>query len=74
MDEYKRMIYRELYDERSTYNYQDFIKRVVKSFPFKIELVQTDNGTKCTNAMLTDKPKSTLFKIEPERFGKSAPE
>lgn len=69
IDEYTRMVYREMYDEHSTYSSQDFIRKVVKFFPFKIELVQTDNGTEWTNAMLTDKPKPTLFEAELEKLG-----
>lgn len=45
IDEYTRLVYRGRYDEHSTYILQDFIRKVAKSFRFKIELVQTDNGT-----------------------------
>ena len=69
IDEYTRLVYREMYDEHSTYSSQDFVRKVVKFFPFKIELVQTDNGTEWTNAMLTDKPKPTLFETELEKYG-----
>ena len=69
IDEYTRMVYREMYDEHSTYSSQDFLRKVIKFFPFKIELVQTDNGTEWTNALLSDKPKPTLFEAELERYG-----
>ena len=69
IDEYTRLVYREMYDEHSTYSSQDFVRKVVKFFPFKIELVQTDNGTEWTNAMLTDKPKPTLFETELKKYG-----
>lgn len=66
IDEYTRLVYREMYDEHSTYSSQDFVKKMVKNFPFKIELVQTDNGTEWTNALLSNKPKPTLFEKELE--------
>lgn len=69
IDEYTRMVYREMYDEHSTYSSQDFIRKVVDFFPFKIELVQTDNGSEWTNAMHSDKPKPTLFEAELEKLG-----
>lgn len=69
IDEYTRLVYREMYEEHSTYSSQDFIKKVIKFFPFKIELVQTDNGTEWTNALLTDKPTPTLFEEELAKNG-----
>lgn len=69
IDEYTRMVYREMYDEHSTYSSQDFIRKVVAFFPFKIELVQTDNGTEWTNAMISNNPKPTLFEAELEKLG-----
>ena len=69
INEYTRLVYREMYDEYSTHSSQDFVRKVVKFFPFKIELVQTDNGTEWTNAMLTDKPKPTLFETELKKYG-----
>lgn len=61
IDEYSRLVYREMYDEHSTYSSQDFIRKVIRFFPFKIELVQTDNGTEWTNALISNDPKPTLF-------------
>ncbi len=61
IDEYSRLVYREMYDEHSTYSSQDFIRKVIAFFPFKIELVQTDNGTEWTNVLLSNAPKPTLF-------------
>lgn len=69
IDEYTRLVYREMYDEHSTYSSQDFIRKVVKIFPFKIELVQTDNGTEWTNALISNTPKPTLFEEELEKLG-----
>ena len=68
IDEYTRLVYREMYDEHSTYSSQDFIRKVVKFFPFKIELVQTDNGTEWTNALISNTPTPTLFEAELEKL------
>lgn len=67
IDEYTRLVYREMYNEHSTYSSQDFVKKMVKFFPFKIELVQTDNGTEWTNALISNTPTLTLFEEELER-------
>lgn len=69
IDEYTRLVYREMYNEHSTYSSQDFVKKMVKFFPFKIELVQTDNGTEWTNALISNTPTLTLFEEELERNG-----
>ena len=69
IDEYTRLVYREMYDEHSTYSSRDFIQKVVKFFPFKIELVQTDNGTEWTNALISNVPTPTLFEAELEKLG-----
>lgn len=69
IDEYTRLVYREMYDEHSTYSSQDFVKKMIKYFPFKIELVQTDNGTEWTNALISNTPTPTLFEKELERNG-----
>lgn len=69
IDEYTRLVYREMYDEHSTYSSQDFVKKMIKFFPFRIELVQTDNGTEWTNALISNTPTPTLFEKELERNG-----
>jgi len=70
IDECTRQVYREMYDEHSTYSSEDFIKRVIKYFPFKIEEVQTDNGTEWTKALISKDPEDkTSFEIELERQG-----
>lgn len=69
IDEYSRLVYREMYDEHSTYSSQDFIRKVIAYFPFKIELVQTDNGTEWTKALIADNPAPTLFEQELQMSG-----
>lgn len=62
IDECTRVVFRELYDEHSTYSSADFLKKLVKAFPFGIREVQTDNGREFTNAYLPQKtPTLSLF-------------
>lgn len=61
-DECTRWTYREMYDEHSTYSAKDFLMKLVRAAPFPIRMVQTDNGTEYTNALLVTKAKhKTLF-------------
>lgn len=61
-DECSRWTYREMYDEHSTYSARDFLVKLVKRAPFPIRLIQTDNGTEFTNALLVTKSKHrTMF-------------
>lgn len=52
IDECTRVVFRELYEEHSTYSSADFIKKLVNTFPFPIREIQTDNGSEFTNALL----------------------
>ncbi|MEG0771278.1 MAG: DDE-type integrase/transposase/recombinase, partial [Clostridia bacterium] len=52
IDECTRVVFRELYDEHSTYSSTDFLKKLVSAFPFPIREIQTDNGSEFTNALL----------------------
>jgi transposase InsO family protein len=61
-DECTRWTYRQMYDEHSTYSAKQFLCELIKIAPFPIRLVQTDNGTEFTNALLVIKAKhKTLF-------------
>ena len=61
-DECSRWTFREMYDERSTYSAVDFLEKLVKRAPFLIRMIQTDNGTEFTNALLVTKSThKTLF-------------
>ena len=51
LDEYSRFRYLEAFDEFSTYTTTQFLKHVVKRFPYAIECVQTDNGSEFTNRL-----------------------
>jgi len=62
VDECTRWTYREIWDEHSTYAAQQFLLNLVAVSPFPIRLIQTDNGTEFTNALLVVKsPHKTLF-------------
>ena len=61
-DESTRWTYREMYDEHSTYSAECFLRNLVSKAPFPIRMIQTDNGTEFTNALLVVKAKhKTLF-------------
>jgi len=61
-DECTRWTYREMYAEHSSVSAKDFLERLVKSAPFPIRMIQTDNGAEFTNALLVTKSKhKTLF-------------
>lgn len=61
-DECTRWTYREMYDEHSTYSSKDFLEKLVKVAPFPIRMIQTDNGSEFTNALLVTKSAyKTLF-------------
>ena len=49
IDEYSRFRILEAFEEHSTYSSAEFIRHVVKVFPYAIECVQTDNGLEFTN-------------------------
>lgn len=49
IDEYSRKRYMELVEENSTYTTSSFLERLEDKLGFKVELVQTDNGTEFVN-------------------------
>lgn len=61
-DECTRWTFREMYAEHSTASAKDFLVKLVTKAPFPIRMIQTDNGTEFTNALLVTKSKhKTLF-------------
>ena len=61
-DECTRWTFQEMYAEHSTASAKDFLEKLVRAAPFPIRMVQTDNGTEFTNALLVTKSKhKTLF-------------
>ena len=72
IDEYTRKKYTDFTDEHSTYESTKFLEKVVKYYPFKIELIQTDNGCEFTNKMSwrpSDKNKETMFEKKLKELG-----
>ena len=70
VDECTRWTFREMYDEHSTYSARDFLVKLILAALFPIRLVQTDNGTEFTNALLVVKAKhKTLFEEALEAMG-----
>lgn len=62
IDECTRIVFREMYDEHSTFSSKDFLIKLVERLPFPIREVQTDNGTEWTTALLVKDPEhKTLF-------------
>lgn len=59
IDEYSRFRYLEAFSEHSTYSSKVFLEHMLKAFKFKVECVQTDNGTEFTRHLSNEKP--TLF-------------
>ena len=62
VDECTRWTHRQMYDDKSSYSAKHFLNELLRLAPFPIRMVQTDNGTEFTNALLviTSKHK-TLF-------------
>ena len=61
-DECSRWTYRQMYDDKSSYSAKLFLDELIKVAPFPIRMVQTDNGSEFTNALLIVKSKhKTLF-------------
>ena len=72
IDEYTRIRYLWFTNAHDTYASTEFIERLVKVFPFKIEKVQTDNGFEFTNRLSWNafvKDKKTLFEEKLKEYG-----
>jgi len=62
VDEYSRWTYRQMYDDKSSYSAKLFLEELLKTAPFDIHIIQTDNGTEFTNTLNVTKAKhKTLF-------------
>ena len=62
VDECTRWTYRQMFDEHSTYSAKQFLMELITHTPFPIRMIQTDNGTEFTNALIVVKAKhKTLF-------------
>lgn len=69
IDEYTRQRVLWASKEQSTYASTEFLKIIKKKFKYKIECIQTDNGTEFTNRLTTYRDKKTLFEKALEEAG-----
>lgn len=72
IDEFTRIRYTWFTNEHSTYMSSEFVKRVIKYYPFKIETIQTDNGFEFTNRLNWNsamKNKKTIFETTLDKIG-----
>lgn len=69
IDEYSRIRYLQIYEEKSTYTSYMFLQEVVKRFPFRIYTVRTDNGAEFTKHLISNKVNNkTIFEYGLEKF------
>ena len=72
IDEYSRYRYIWFTNAHDTYASTEFLEKLVKAFPFKIEKVQTDNGFEFTNRLSWKtfmKDKKTMFENKLKELG-----
>ena len=70
IDECTRYRYLGAFSEQSTYSSMQFLKDLVKRFPFQIRKIQTDNGTEFTKRFTKDPENDeTLFEKQLRLFG-----
>ena len=70
VDEFSRWCYREIHAEHNDYAASLFLRNAVEAAPFKIHMVQTDNGREFTNAYFGQKmPELTRFELTLEKLG-----
>jgi len=55
IDEFSRYRYIEAFEEHNTYTSTLFLEHMLKSFPFKVECVQTNNGAEFTKKFVSKK-------------------
>ena len=72
IDEYTRLRCTYFCKEHTTYESTKFINKLIRYFPFKIKLIQTDNGFEFTNRLSWNsfsRDKKTLFEKRLEELG-----
>ena len=72
IDEYTRLRYTYFCKEHNTYESTIFLQKLIKYFPFKIKLVQTDNGFEFTNRLNWNaciRDKKTMFENRLKELG-----
>jgi transposase-like protein len=66
IDRATRLLYYEIYEEKSAENAQLFLENCINFFPFIIEKILTDNGLEFTNRLI--KSKKGEFCTKPSKF------
>jgi hypothetical protein len=69
LDEYSRFRYVEAFEELSTYSSTLFLRNMLAAFKFKVECIQTDNGTEFTNHLNHYRNNPSLFEAEMSKLG-----
>ena len=69
IDEYSRQRYLEGFPDNSSYSAAIFLQHAIRYFKFKIECVQTDNGSEFTKHYQSKNPTKTLFQKALEANG-----
>lgn len=72
IDEFTRIRYTWFTNAHDTYASSEFVKRLIKYYPFRIKTIQTDNGFEFTNRLSWQtvlKSKQTLFEQTLEENG-----
>lgn len=72
IDEFSRKRYIWFTNEHSTYMSSEFVKKLIRYFPFKIDTIQTDNGFEFTNRLSWSaviKKRTTLFETTLANLG-----
>jgi len=72
IDEYSRVRYLWFTNAHDTYSSKEFVERLIKVMPFKIECIQTDNGFEFTNRLSWNKgirDKETIFENKLKELG-----
>ena len=70
IDEFTRIRYTWFTNEHSTYMSSEFVKKLVRYYPFKIKTIQTDNGFEFTNRLnWQGTKKKTKFEKKLEELG-----
>ncbi len=69
IDEYSRFRYLCAFKDESSFSASEFVKKLVKAFPFPIECIQTDNGSEFTNKFTSKKGLPTLFQLTLKELG-----
>jgi len=63
IDEYSRKRFLMAFKEQSTYSTYQFVDALQNAWKFKIECIQTDNGSEFTNRFTTNKDKPSLLDL-----------